>query len=417
MTLVLSPNVAAGLVAELMQVGGGPLSVSVVNVGGGGGSVSPLSSVFWVDKFNTAVGTPDGSIALPFKLIQDAVDAAPSTSTILICPGNYAAEAVNMTGAKQLSFVGVAAPSALQSSNIPTVQNIGAFNADATSVLQLENLECAGVVADNCVVSLRNVFCSGDVVCSGEPTWIDSHVVGDVSCAQLIAEGCQIDGTVTPQSSADPIAFDRCLIGAINAPSNVQLTNGTQVFGALTTKDLLAANATVVGVTTSTGVVTATCSEFQDALTARQVVALGSTFGAITLTTAVSSTFLVSQYASVTKAGPAGALQFDAWTNATQGAIPTNIVTTLGSPRGILTVTVPVLIAGALGTVAVSLVGSGLEGLSPGNLDQVVANEPTAGVVGGGAIVGCWVSALSEVTFKFLGPTTGGDDQFIVTRV
>ncbi len=102
-----------------------------------GSSIVPLSNVLYVDGNSVAVGTPDGSIALPYLEIQDAIDA------YLIDPGD--AISVMVTGGFTYAALTLPESTTLQVTALggPAV-NIGNITIADTSTLVLEGLINAG---------------------------------------------------------------------------------------------------------------------------------------------------------------------------------------------------------------------------------------------------------------------------------
>jgi hypothetical protein len=93
-----------------------------------------------------------------------------------------------------------------------------------------------------------------------------------------------------------------------------------------------------------------------------------------------------------------------------------NIIVRTSMARAAVSVTVPVLLAGVLGDAApVTLVGTELAGTGTGT--GIAVTDPSAGITGGGACIGCRVSAGNTLVFKFIGPTTGGAQTFVVAKL
>jgi len=137
-----------------------------------GASVTPLSSVLFVDVNSTAEGDQTGSISNPFTLIQGAVNASVDGGSIYIAPGDYSGEAVEIFG-KSVSLVGMNAPS-----NINIIVNRGPDSIVHDGELYIENLGFIGAggtgdgITSSNSVYLVNTSCRRIAADSGLPVTI-----------------------------------------------------------------------------------------------------------------------------------------------------------------------------------------------------------------------------------------------------
>lgn len=146
-----------------------------------GGTLTPLSSVLFVDGGNTASGTPDGSIANPFLTIQAAIDASAALLqvTIYVAPGTYAeapiisepAQVVNLVGmTSDLGFFGTEDPTPLEHDPVTITGLITGSGAP----LGLAELTCLAVLNNAGDVQLRNVRLTNNGVnctCANVDAW------------------------------------------------------------------------------------------------------------------------------------------------------------------------------------------------------------------------------------------------------
>ncbi len=128
------------------------------SLGGGGGTITPLSTVRYVDPATTT-SSPDGSIAHPFTNLQDAFDSGSGFLTILVVPTGDAGT-LNVTAGtvSQLSIVGIVGEDVTTSSDL----NIGLITVadDFDSIIGLENVAVTdGVSAPDAVFQLDMSNC------------------------------------------------------------------------------------------------------------------------------------------------------------------------------------------------------------------------------------------------------------------
>lgn len=164
-----------------------------------------------------------------------------------------------------------------------------------------------------------------------------------------------------------------------------------------------------------------TCTQINQALTTLFT-------GAITLTNSASSG--VSRFsagcrfqaaADITGPGGSAVVTFDGESRKNFASVSNTVTSAAVSvlnqlPSALVSFTVPVLAAGAIGEASsASLASTELGGIAAGA--GVHANPDAGGVAGGGAVIQARVSATNVVTLTFLGPTTGGAENFLLTQL
>ena len=323
-------------------------------------SIAPLTAVYYVDAgFG---GTADGSIAKPFPTIAAAVAAALAVPyafvSLLLAPGDYSAEGT-------ISIVGIG----VSMSAIGGVVLVDSIDSDSFVILEDIN-------------TIADVEASFLYLLPGNNGWGIGGNVGSVTpLTGLRAFGYSPDGSLSTIGGTVDVA------GATQA-ENV-LFGGT-----LNTLGLEAINCRFADDVETTAVTNI------DTFKLRLCEFIG---GAHTLT------------------GPVGAiLGFDQWSNEYFNDSAWTLVDIVKrvvgeAPSAEITVTVPVLLATVIGSVAVSMAGTPLEGVAVGS--GIVANAPSAGITGGGVLANAFVDSAGSVTYVFIGPTTGGDQDFTTTKV
>ena len=436
---------------ELITVAQGTLQVEATTVGGGGGSGVPLTRAMFVDPATTLdPGDQTGAATAPFSTIAAAIAALPSPGggVVLLTPAQYPGETLDSSD-RPVTIIGLAG-SQKDPASAAAIVDCQGCNISSNAPVNLVNVQWGGVdltivpetpqpfQCDGCTLTggmffesgrlansvsldllasgpvvLDNTTINGDVVCAGEPTWHNSTVNGNVTCEDLTAFDCTINGTVTNATIFDPLVFDHCAINSINSFASVKLLNGSEVTGllsaaGLTIRDSLANGATI------DGQLNASDSTFAAGVTCQAVqLAADTRFDTVTMTLGGTSTFRGCTYNTLT--GTAGAnVQLDGYSLASGPPASFTSVTLLAQFAD-LVVNVPTLGANAIGSVAVSTVGTGLDGLATG--DRISAQEPAAGTTGGGALLSWRISAADQITFNFLGTTTGGNQTFRVVRI
>ena len=211
---------------------------NVPNVyGGGGGALTNLSNVFWVD-YATTVALPDqnGNIETPFGRLAQAIAAVPNNSVLILVPNiNYAAEGF-LSVAKNLRIIG------LDNASIPWQwpTQLMSITVDATALgniyVSFENIYFTngysrGIITlatGNEEVNLRNCLLAGvDCTIGGFARYVDceSYLYSGgargnfINCkidtgsvvanGDLLFEGCSFSGTpVITFSTPNSALFD-----------------------------------------------------------------------------------------------------------------------------------------------------------------------------------------------------------------
>lgn len=173
----------------------------------GGGSSSPLSSVFYVDgDTTTPLADQDGSIGAPYASLQDAIDARATDtfiSTFLLVPRAATYGAISLPNGFAASIVGLGGPG---NSDPPT---IGDVNLGTSAFLSVEDVS------------------TGDVSGPGNFRAFGEFACGNVNVAQFIAEGLGLadpSSTVGNVTSAQATSIIGVAIsGTVNGSSDVTL--------------------------------------------------------------------------------------------------------------------------------------------------------------------------------------------------
>lgn len=164
-----------------------------------------------------------------------------------------------------------------------------------------------------------------------------------------------------------------------------------------------------------------TCTQVNQALTTLFTGAITVTNSASTGISRFSSGCRFQAAADITGPGGSATVIFDgesrknfASVNNTVTSASVQVLNQL--PSALVSITVPALAAGALGEASsASLAATELGGIAAGA--GVHANPDAGGVAGGGAVIQSRVSATNVVTLTFLGPTTGGAENFLLTQL
>jgi hypothetical protein len=450
--MVLALTTPGGQTGQLYDISSvcGPDVRAVVAEVLSGGSSAVLANAPFVDP-DTTVATADqtGAATAPFKTIQQGVDFLGLVGAVLLAPGTYPAETVVTTG-KYVTFCGLAGPQNdpslaafvdatqctfasadtdiafvdLQTSDITCSNRVRAWGCNIQGTLtafdaSLVDCRALNVVAtDGPAVLLRCT--AADVSGVSPSTTIRESTCATLHCGDLLAW----DSTISDFDNSavlipGPARFSNCVVGTIVSVAEVSLLNGSRVSGVTNmsalqlniqdsdggsgdwsvTGDLLASNATFSG-------------DVQCGKVARGVGL--EVLGQLRVNEANESNLVACHLGLVDGPGTAS-INWDtysaSWTAPTGG-----LANTIQSNFADFSVNVPVLGAGAGGAVVASTVGTQLEGIALGQ--RVYGNEPAGGVAGtGGGLLNVRVDAPSSLTFKFIGPTTGGVQTFRVAAL
>ncbi len=143
---------AVGQTFGIIRENGQVEDVSVVAASAPGGSILPLSNVFFVDQ-GTASAAPDGSIANPFPTFAAAIAAAAVVSgntAILLCPADYSAEGPQVWAGNQTLQVSALEDPAqgfggISSPVIPAISTAGFFGLKFTGLGSLDLQNCSAL--------------------------------------------------------------------------------------------------------------------------------------------------------------------------------------------------------------------------------------------------------------------------------
>jgi hypothetical protein len=399
-------------VAELYTTTNGNMVVELLEDAGG----APLPGGLFVDAA-TAVPVADqnGSIAAPFVTLQAAVDslpAGPGSFSFYIMPGTLDAEAVDF-GDKSAALIGWGAGFSPNGLPQPRV-DLSNVTLTTTAELSLQSISGCGAVTAGSHVIIRQSQVDAVVSVGGSLLLDRSGVFQLVCVGSIFGNNSYIFNGATAANSF----FDDCLLNVIDTSYDFTAGGGGSELRDCRIGGNLIANDLRLWDCQASGTISGQVTEFYGVsggpeVNAVTLVADGSTLAGITLTTSGTSSLTSTSYNGL--AGPALAVvNVDSYSNSFAPASG-GAVKNLLAGRASLVVNVPVLAANAIGTAAAALTGSVLEGLPVDR--QVVATEPTAGVTGGGFLAGVRVTTPNNITFTFHGPTTGGNQTFIVTEV
>lgn len=386
-----------------------------------------LSHVYYADADATANG--NGNIESPFDNLADAIAAVQADPLpffcVILAVGSFT-EDVTIDVAGTLRISSVAPNVTFEINGDVTVDGAGInvfLNGGSCGDLTITGVPSVtltnfnvsgtitsdgGITGDKLIVGSSASTASGSFTDSSfgsslditdaaaSNTWKNVSVVGNVSAQELVAEDC--DFTFDFETAGNT-TLRNCTVGNNTILGNNSVVKDCEFSGTVTvsTGDLEIENCSVVGTLTLDGVLNS----------------VNNNLAAIALTGVESHTMELTQYSALS--APASAtVTSDSW-SASWAEITGGATRSIRAPRATLTVNVPALAANAIGTVAVALTGTVLAGLTVNQ--QVVANEPTAGVTGGGFLAGVRVTSTNNVTFTFHGPTAGGNQNFIVTQI
>lgn len=417
MVLALTvPNGTPGAIKPLLLEGSGPpFPATVTDLGTLLTTLVPLTRELYVDGGTPAtLAQQNGSIAFPFKTVQQGVDALALVGggALLIAPGTYPeAVAAGGTGVP-VDFVN------LGGSGAAVVITSVVLNGGAVSFF---GVSVGGVsVTTTATVRLDRATVAGNLACSGL-TAVESTVLGTTTCTTLVGSNsnfnsavsassvmllkdCIFSGALSTTVAGGTTRLDDCRLSstyAANGAGTTTVLRGCLITGDVqgTTVDL--ANCTLSAKLTTTGNATARFSSIGDQFICGAAALLYQT--------------RLSNITSVT-----GALNTDFASIA--GVLPVlsygSIVVQETAPRITLSVAVPAVANDATGYVNVSLVGTDLEGMLTAT--SLISATPTADLVAagaGGSFTTCRFQAANSLRFQFLGPLAGGAVNFIVGLV
>jgi hypothetical protein len=188
-----------------------------------GGSITPLATELFVDPGSTAVGTPDGSIGLPFLNLQDAVDAASAVAGVLtqirICWASGIGAGPAAWTDKKIALIGEGPGNT--DSPMVVVGNLAPSGPDSTLSLENIRIEDQSGGVDPAIdqdgggaLYIRNSAIDFEIVLAGGAGLVAefTHFGGDITGA-LRAINCTF-GTINISGLAE---FDR--LSAIAAQS------------------------------------------------------------------------------------------------------------------------------------------------------------------------------------------------------
>lgn len=304
--------------------------------------------------------TGNGSASSPYKTIQEAASNGANDSTIFIAPFNYA-ENVVITG-KALQLIGMGVLTNGTFNFGPTIQSITTDTSLAIENATVTTLTSTAVTLAirNCPITTLNannvnVFAEADfdVTIGSIPL-----ALGALQLVNYLVAG-NVSCVTADLSSVDG---DGSITGTLTCTGNMKLNN-YQVTGAVsTTADGDIANSKIEANLTVGGNLTIDSESFAHIKMAGHTVAVTGT-----------TTF--------------------------KGLLSVGVV-----------VNVPVLAANAIGSLAVDVTATVLGNIATSAIVQ--ANEPNAGVAGGGFLATAFVSSAGHITYKFHGPTNGGNQTF-----
>jgi hypothetical protein len=356
MVLALTiPTGSAGEIHECLKAGGQvvrPIVADVQDLA----AMLPLTRAVYVDKDTAAPpALQDGTIAYPFATIQAAATALTATGgVILIAPGQYTEPAITLPAA-QISLQALGPKSQGSNANVTLNNSVsGTSDIGASNISFINALSTtARLFVDNCAVTN---FSAG----TGVSIVQNSQITNTTCTGTLQAYNCTFTNTTT---LATVESYD-CRWSGLSCTGALTIRNSTTTFA-------VSVGGNCIVQDTSFGI-------------------------ALTVTGQ-----LVSDYSSL---APILA-------SVTAGSF--NLAASPISPKITVSVTVPVVAAGAVGYVDVALGATKLAGLvAAGSL--LVAN-PTADLVAagaGGGFINVRANGANTARFAFLGPLAGGASNF-----
>lgn len=380
---------------------------------GSGSSETPLTSAFWCDINSVATGTPDGSIAHPFKSLQAACDACVIPgSTVFLCSLGNVPLVVDLTvTTHNVNIVGVANPlgqiDPLQITGNIVLSDVGAFSLQNVVV----NGGIDGSSGDGTDVTLIDAACTGDIQCNnlqiserlarqftfggnitaaGFMTTNNADLQGLITCAALVfmadsdprgPSACQAGGSIT--STGGTVWLKNAVVPSVTAPD-------LEVDGCA----FLSNQTITINAAPSTGTV---CQIYDSLRPSDSTV----------ITFVVTGEFndIRTDLLSYNWLSASDLTQFEH-------------VHVLGALEHITTnLAVPNVGAGNVAYVDIDVSLTNLAGIT--TTDDVKAS-PTDNLIAagaGGALVNAWVPALNTVRCTLLGPLTSGNHNIKITRL
>lgn len=380
------------MVVRLRKGPTGPLAES---------SDAGISTVRWVDPATElSPSEQTGSVTTPFATIQAAVDSLAAASevagTVNLAPGDYRGESVAWTSGETLT---------LQGSD--SIRNIGTISSSLDARLRLVGLGAAdarvGLISlTDTTLEVDSCFIS-TVTATGSPTRTRQSDFGGVCSVQGLTDEESIfrdSVTVTSASSTLHTEFRSSFSG-----TNFSAV-GTTFEATLACSDTCRlTQCSITGDSTFTEVHANLCN-FQGQVT----VTLDSRFASTTLLGGID--------------GAAVDLEFDAFSYGFaraqgQPILFTGLVFIDPPARAIVPIVVPIVVAGSVGYLDVSLVGTLLEGVFDAS-NQPVGINPTADLAAaglGGGLLNARITGPDTLRCTFIGPLAGGPTNITVSRV
>lgn len=403
-------------VYEIETTTQGTLLVQAVEGSGGGAGVA-LTAALFVDPA-TSVAAPDqtGSAVAPFSTLQGAIDALPAEGgSLLLTPGAYPNEEINAT--KSLALVGLAAGLGYPGALLAPGVDLSIVNVATSGDLSLVNLQQINDATAGGQLTIDGCKVNGDCT-AGAGMLVRRSQIEFFSAAESVYG---YESTFSHGGTAAGSFFSDCTLALLGEFLYDFTTGGGPsefrnclIEAQTTCFDLKAWDCVVTATLGGFGTVELWSVSGGNQINAGGTLkADGCSLGGIAIAGVGTSTLTSTSYTELD--GPAGVVvDCDAFSNrsapATGGLVKNQV-----AARASLVVAVPVLAANAIGSAAIALTGTVLEGLLVDR--QVVANAPTAGVTGGGLLTGVRVTSTNNVTFSFLGPTSGGNQTFILTEI
>ena len=396
---------------------------------GGGGSVAPLAYTLFCDV-NTEVPTldQDGSIAAPFATLQQAHDAFDPDigGTIIVCQSDGDTSYTAVSVDRRISIFGL-------TSGVGRVEidEVGVTN---TSPVDLQNVHCSAVVItgeDDFNMTANNCDFT-QIDAGGNVTLVNCDVSGSISASVLDVTDCTINGTIN--TSAGIIARGSQLGG----DSDDQMTAGNQgaFFDSCTVEDyeitiaigaLRARNSTIEGEDTITcqsaefsGCTIGHAMDISGSLSADNTEFVGFGEGTSPISCASAALYSCTLTGDLTVSAE---LIIDSATyqkalNSGWSIPITGINFVISDPpiSSAISIVVPASDTSTTTYVNTTLVGTDLEDLFDSG-DPVIVN-PAADIAGAGAVIAsARISATNTLRVGFRGVTTGGAQNFVVSRV
>lgn len=409
------PDGHPGEVSPLLLAGSGPpLLATAAEVVSGLGTLQPLTRELYVD-FATpgTLAQQNGSIAFPFATAQQAVDALAliGGGTVLLAPGTYN-EIVSLVGAPGLpmDFVNVGSTPVLLTTislngGLVTLRGITITNISigpATAPVRIQDCTVTGILTCQ-DITINNCTLGGTLTCRAVTALISTFNAAVAASGVLTLRASVFALGVASTAAAGTHRLDNSrFVGTFTGNSGA----------AMVARDCAFTGTAAFGAADLNGCVFSGDAFFQGALTSRFCTFLAQcqvTGGALLSMTRLSSITQISGLLQTDFLSIASVLPVLSYGSISMQPVACRIT---------LSVAVPVVAAGAVAYLNVSLVGTDLEGMLTAASAIIVNPQSDLVAAGaGGGFLNARFTAANSLRMAFVGPIAAAAHNFSVALI